>query len=125
MNMDKEYPLFPELSEEAGIAAQELINRFKTEMTKVANEVIKDFYCDVVHYIEEDSWSNFRNELMDGFRDYNNRKIQGEYDFKDIRQTILKNHRDEIIEDLNSDMLAEIESLKKQLEFQRKVNDRW
>ena len=29
------------------------------------------------------------------------------------------------IEDLNSDMLAEIESLKKQLEFQRKVNDRW
>ena len=123
--MNKEYPLFPELSEEAGISAQELINKFKTEMTKVANEVIEDFYCDVVQHIEDDSWTNFRNELMDGFRDYDNRKIQGEYDFKDIRQTILKNHREEIIEDLNSDMLAEIESLKKQLEFQRKVNDRW
>ena len=123
---DKEFPLFPELSEEGAVAAQELINKFKVEMAKAAEETIMSFYCDVVHYIEEDSWTNFKNELMDGFRDYNNRKIQGEYNFKEIRQAILKNHREAIVEDLNQDMLAEIEGLKKDLEFQRKVNtERW
>lgn len=113
---EKEYPLFPELPEEGEKAAQELIDKFKEKIRLVADEVITDFYCDVAIYIKQDSWQNFRNEIMDGLRNYNNRKIQNEWDFKEIRQAILKEHREDIIEDLNQDMVKEIESLKEQLE---------
>ena len=119
--MSKEYPFFPELPEAAAIEAQELLNRFKEEMRKVGNEVISDFYCDVMPYIESDTWTNFRNELLDGFRDYDNSKIQGKYDFTQIRQAIYKAHKDEIVKDLNQDMIKEIASLNEQLEFQRSI----
>ena len=110
--MSKEFPLYPELSEDGEIEAQKLVDKFKAEMAKVAENVIGEFYCDVACHIESDSWTNYKNELMDGLRNYDNRLVQGEYDFKEIRQSILKNHREEIINDLNQDMVKEIVSLK-------------
>lgn len=120
--MSKEYPLFPELSKEAQIEAQELINKFKIELAKSAESAISDFYCDIMPYIESDTWTNFKNELMAGFKEYGNRKIQGEYDFKEIRQSILKNHKEDIIKDLNQDMVEEIKELKNQLDIAWKHN---
>ena len=59
------------------------------------------------YYIESDSWTNYRNDLMDGFRGYkNNGKHQ--YDFKELRQAIYKNHKEEIVNDLNTDLLKDI-----------------
>ena len=115
------YPFFPELPEAGAVEAQELVDKFKKQLKKVANEVIGDLYCDVACFIESDSWTNYRNKIMDGFRDYRNNKIQGAHDFKEIRQQIYKKFRDEIIEDLNQDMLEEIESLKKQVEYEREL----
>jgi len=114
--MSKEYPLFPELSEEAKQEAQSLFDSFRVAMTKICEETLSRLYTDVAIYIESDSWTNFRNELLDGLQDYGNRKIQAEYDFKRIRQAILKEHKEDIIHDINQDMVAEIESLKKELE---------
>lgn len=111
----EEYPLYPELPEEAKKEAQALIDDFKKQIADVAKEVIGKFYCDVATYIETDSWTNFRNEIMDGMKDYNNRKIQGAHDFKEIRQAILKHHRADIIADLNQDMVSEIDSLKERI----------
>jgi hypothetical protein len=122
MIMSNEYPLYPELPEGGAEEAQRLIDKFKTEMKKVADEVIGDFYCDVACHIESDSWTNYQNALMDGLKNYNNRKIQSPYVFKDIRQAILREHREDIIADLNQDMLKEIENLKEQLEFLRRAN---
>lgn len=115
--MSEEYPLYPELSEEGKKEAQQLISGFKELLKKAAEEVISTLYTDVVEYIETDSWRNFRNQIMDGFQNYNNRKIQSAYDFKEIRQAILKEHREDIIKDLNQDMVKEIESLKKIIEL--------
>lgn len=120
--MSEEFPLYPELPTDGADEAQRLIDKFKAELKKAANEVIGELYCDVVMYIESDSWTNYRNQLMNGLKNYSNRKIQGEYDFKEIRQAILKEHKDDIINDLNQDMLAEIESLKKQLEHQCSIS---
>ena len=114
--MSKDYPLFPELTEAGQEEAQNLIDRFKESLKKSADEVISDLYCGIVPYIETDSWTNFRNDLLDGFRDYKNRKIHAEYDFKKIRETIYKEYRDEIIGDLNQDMVKEIEDLKQSIE---------
>ena len=123
--MTKQYPLFPLLSEEGEIEAQKLIDAFKVKITKVIKDVteetIGELYCDIVPYIGSDSWINYRNDLMDGFKDYNNRKIQGDYDFKEIRQTILKEHQVDIIKDLNQDMLEKIKKQKETIEFLQNV----
>jgi len=122
--MSKEFPLYPKLSEEGEKEAQKIIDIFKEKLKKVADETIKDFYCDVVNYIESDSWSNFRNEIMEGFKNYDNRKIQAEYNFKEIRQTILKEYRADIINDLNQDMIEEIKSLKSTIEYIQDLRSR-
>ncbi len=115
--MSDKYPLYPELSEAGGAEAQFLVDKFKDEIIKAANDVIGTLYCDIACHIESDSWTNYRNQMLEGFKNYNNRKIQGEYDFKQIRKAILKEHREDIVEDLNQDMLKEIESLKTTIEF--------
>jgi hypothetical protein len=117
--MSKEYPLFPALPEEAQKEAQEILNSFKAAMKDICDDTLSKLYTDVAVYIESDSWTNFRNELLGGLQNYGNRKIQAEYDFKTIRQAILDENREDIIKDLNQDMVAEIESLKKDLERER------
>lgn len=110
-----EYPFYPELSEEGAKEAQQLIEKFKADITKVAEDTITQLYCEIIPYLESDSWGNFRNEIMSGFRNYNN-KAKAQYDFKEIRQQIYKEFRSEIIPDLNQDLVEENETLKKQLE---------
>ena len=120
--MSKEYPLYPALPDAGKEEAQALIDGFKDKLVKAAEEAIRDLYCDVAIFIESDSWGNYRNKLMNGFTNYDNRKLQADYDFKKIRQQIYKEYRGEIIEDLNQDMAQEIEELKKSLEFERSLS---
>ena len=122
--MSEEYPLYPKLTEEGEKEAQLLIDDFKEKLKKAATEAISSLYCDAALYIESDSWGNFRNEIMEGFKNYSNRKIQGEYDFKEIRQAIYKEYRDELIVDLNQDLVEENERLKKSLEYEQSCNRR-
>ena len=120
-NMSEAYPLYPELQEEAKIQAQVLMDVFKNKMHKLSEEILGDLYCDVSAYIETDQWTNFRNELLDGLCNYPNSKIRAAYDFKKIRQSILKEYREEIISDLNQDMVKEVDDLKKQLQIEREM----
>ena len=113
------FPLYPELPKVGQEEAQQLIDKFKAQLKKAAEEVICDLYCDVAMYIESDTWSNLRNQIMDGYKNYNNRKIQAAYDFKKIRAEIYKEYREDIVNDLNQDMLKEIEELKQDLERER------
>lgn len=120
--MSEEYPLFPTLPEEGQREAQSLIDRFKDELKKVCDNTLSELYTDVACYIESDSWSNYRNQLLDGFRNYNNRKIQGEHDFAKIRAEIYKQFRSELITDLNQDLLAEIDELKETINILQNAN---
>jgi hypothetical protein len=81
-------------------------------MLSAAEDVLRDLYCDVAVFIESDSWTNFRTKLMAGFKNYNNGKIQADYDFAEIRKQIYKEFKEDIIKDLNQDMVKEIEVLK-------------
>ena len=110
-----EYPLYPELSEEGQKEAVALIEDFKAKLKKAADETIGELYCNVMPYIETDSWTNFRNELMAGFRDYGNRKIQGEYDFKQIRAAIFNDFREEIMAEMPEELREENARLRDQL----------
>lgn len=115
--MSAEYPLYPELTEEGKKEADLWLQKFRDKMKKVAEEVVSESYSSCVEYIQSDSWSNFRREILDGFKNYNNRKIQAEYDFAAIRAEIYKQFRDEIIVDLNQDLVKENEELKKRIKY--------
>lgn len=119
--MSEEFPLYPELPPGGAEEAQELISKFKAQLAKAAEEAISDLYTDIAPFIESDSWGNYRNAIMDGFKNYGNRKIQSPHDFKEIRQAILAEFRADLIEDLNQDLLEEIESLKRDLEMERDI----
>jgi len=120
--MSEQFPLYPELPEGGAEEAVKLIESFKTQLKKAADNVISDLYVDILPYIETDAWTNFRNVLMDGFSNYGNRKIQSDYDFAKIRKAIFTEFHDEIIEDLNQDMVEEIASLKKDIERLSELN---
>lgn len=117
-DMDK---LYPELTEDGAQKAADAMERFRQMIANVArdciDEAVSNIYCDVIPNIESDSWTNFRNALMDGLCDYGNRRDHKDYDFKRIRQAILAEHREEIIADLNQDLLDEVESLKSTIDM--------
>lgn len=118
-----EYPLYPELSDAGKEEAAAFIERFKVQMKKACEEVLGNVYTDVVPFIESDSWQNFRNAMMDGFRNYGNRKVQADYDFKMIREKIYSEFREEIIKDLDQDNLLRIADLQKENQRLRDMID--
>lgn len=122
--MSDEYPLYPRLSPDGEKEAQLLFDGFKAKMAKICEETLEQLYCDVATHIESASWTNFRNDLLSGLRNYGNRKVQADYDFAQIRRAIFEEFRAEIISDINQDLLKEVEDLKKQLENEREYNRR-
>ena len=110
------YPLYPTLAEAGEGEAQELIDKFKEAITAAADLAIGDLYCDILPWIEGDSWTNFRNKILDGLCDYKNASTYF-YDFKKIRKAIFEEYREDIIKDLNQDMVKEIETLKSTIEW--------
>ncbi|MHA1832468.1 MAG: hypothetical protein ACTSV7_00635 [Candidatus Baldrarchaeia archaeon] len=113
---DKDYPLYPELTEQGKEEAQKIMDSFKLKLATLLDEVMADLYTDVSFYVESDHWTNYRNSLMDGFKDYKHGKAGHEYNFKDLRQVIYENNKDEIVQDLNQDLVAENEKLKADIE---------
>lgn len=105
------YPLYPLLSEEGKLEAERVIETAKKRIKDACDEALGEIYMGIPCFIESDSWTNFRNDMMDGFLDYRTRIKQGEYDFKQIRRQIYNEFRAEIIADLNQDHLAEIKRL--------------
>lgn len=108
--------LYPELNEEGQKQSQIIIDFFKEKLVKVAQEAISQLYMDIGCYIESDSWTNYRNSLMDGLKNYNNRKDH-HYPYDEIRKQIFKEFREDIIKDLNQDLLKEVEELKKTIKY--------
>ncbi|TNE87031.1 MAG: hypothetical protein EP324_08135 [Gammaproteobacteria bacterium] len=114
--MSDEYPLYPELTEQGKEEAQRVMDSFKPKLRKLLDEVLGDLYTDVSYYVESDHWTNYRNALMDGFKDYGGGKPNHEHDYKELRRAIYQNHKDEILADLNQDLAEENERLKAQIE---------
>lgn len=113
--MSDEYPLYPELTEQGKEEAQKIMDSFKPRLKQMMDEVLSDLYTDVTYYIDSDHWTNYRNALMDGFKDYGGGKPNHEYDYKELRQAIYRNHKDEIVADLNQDLVKENEGLRREI----------
>lgn len=123
--MGENYPLYPSLAPEAQAEAQALMDSFKERLLKLCKETLGQLYCDVSAYIESDHWTNYRNDLLAGLQNYGNRKVQASHDFAKIRRAIFESYRAELVADLNADLLAEVEELKKTIEREREYARRW
>jgi hypothetical protein len=116
--MSEDYPLYPSLTEDGEKQAQAIMDSFKLRVADLmktsAEEVMIDLYCDVAMHIESDSWTNYRNELMDGFKGY--KAETHKHDFKELRQAIYSNHKEQIVKDLDQDLMEENARLKIELQ---------
>jgi len=123
--MSDQYPLYPELTEQGKEEAQRIMDSFKPKIKAMMEDIMGELYSDVSYYVESDHWTNYRNALMDGFRNYGSGKPNHEYDYKELRQAIYKNHKDEIVNDLNQDIIAENDRLKAEIEYLRQILIDW
>lgn len=110
---------YPQLTDQGQLEAQELIENFKSKLRKVASEIIGELYMDVQTHIKTDAWFNYRNQLWRELSDWKN--LHAHHGYKEVRQAILEEHREDLVKDLNQDLLAEVESLKKQLDIVREM----
>lgn len=116
---------YPELDQNGKDQAQELMNSFKLKLADCAKNVFDDFYCDVTTHIESDSWQNFRTDIINGIQGYTEHSKKYPHDYSRIRESIIKNHREELIKDLDIDNLKEIEKLKRDVKrLEQELRDR-
>ena len=109
-------PFYPDLSEQGQQEAMKVIETFKAELKKAAEEVIDKLYYNIPDFIESDSWGNYRNSIMQGMCDYGN-KEKYRYDYKRIRAEMYKQFKTEIDADIQQDIIEENIELKKSIEF--------
>ena len=117
--MNEGYPLYPQLTEEGKEEAQKIMDGFKNQLTKLFEEILRKLYTDVSFYVESDHWTNYRNTLMDGFKGYGDGHVgknHHKYDYKDLREAIYRNNKEEMVKDLNQDLAEENDRLKKEIE---------
>lgn len=97
-----------------------LIEEFRTKMRETAEDILSNVYVDLLPHIESDAWLNFRNSVRE--------EVQGSiivdalsteygpYSFGwETRKKIFEEHREDLIQAINLDHLAEIERLKQEL----------
>ena len=120
--MKDKYPLYPELTKQGKDEAQRIMDSFKPKIAALIRELMGDLYTDVSYYVESDHWTNYRNAFLDGFKNYGSGKPNHEYDYKELRQAIYQNHKEEIVGDLNQDILEENKRLHSEIE--RLIQDR-
>ena len=108
----------PEIVE--GIAKEALAGTYK----KACEYLLHDFYDACGHYLHE-HFSNLEAEI---WRQVSNQVIRGysdgkwsTYNHKELRETLFREHRDEIIKELGKDLVEENEKLKKDLEWERSI----
>ena len=114
--MDKECPLYPELTKQGKEEAQKIMDSFKPKLVEIMEDILGTLYTDVSYSVESDHWTNYRNSLMDGFRGYGSGKPNHEHDYKELRRAIYDNNKEEIVKDLNDDLVKKNCELKKEVE---------
>ena len=104
--------MYPKLSDEGAKQAEIIIEAFKEDIKKTAEDAISKLYIDVACYIESDQWINYKNHLMDGLKGYSQMKDCYPHDFKYVRKRMLEENKEEITNDIIKDLQEELAVLK-------------
>ena len=99
-----------------GMMKRLIVKQHKEEkMKKVQEETLGEIYCELMPHIEHDSWTNYRNYLQEGFT---NGWIKDDFRrsfHADLRRTILRENKEELLGLLNQDLVERVKSLELQL----------
>lgn len=104
--------------------ALKFLEDFKETLIQAAKEAVGNAYCDILPHIETDAWINYResikSEMKGGIYGKAADTVDGHW-AKEVRKMILKEHREELVGDLNKDLLEKVDSLREQLTEAYKV----
>ena len=105
------------------IATEALAGTFK----KASEYLLHDFYDVCQSYLsehfsnlEDKIWREVSNQIMRGYSEGKWSK----YNHKELRETLLKENKEQIIKDLNQDLVEENEKLKKDLQWEKECRSR-
>jgi hypothetical protein len=98
-------------AEKLALEAQSYIDKFRSQMTKIAEECLGEIYTQVLPYIETDTWTNYREALRI--------ELQHEYKFSNFKQpwatafrrAVFVENREEISGLIEADILKRIKHL--------------
>src|SRR5690606_16898039 len=107
-----------ELSERGHQDALHLIERFKTKLSKAAQETISDLYTGILPHIEMDAWINYREHLR---LEVQNKYVSKEIGNPDsswaeaIRESIFVHYRKELEVGIIADLTKKVNHLEQML----------
>lgn len=110
MNDDRKYP---DLSDTAKEKAVQVMDQFRKDLKKIADEAMDEIYVDVASHVMGDSWTNFRNSIWDYVLGY---KALDKHEAKKLRDKIFAENREQILQEIGGDLAAEVASLKRHIE---------
>ncbi|MBU0907449.1 MAG: hypothetical protein KKE05_04820 [Nanoarchaeota archaeon] len=96
--------LFNEKQEEIQIILEEYVKKFRDQLTGIIKDVWENIESDYVPYLQENLFINLRERVKESI-EYSD--IAG----KSIRDKIFREHKDEIINDINQNNLERIKNL--------------
>jgi hypothetical protein len=100
-------------------AQQQLMNKFKKQLSSISEDVLSDFYSNVTPYAETDAHINFKNALRDEIYNDLVKEISSEngmYSWAHtIRMSLLKNHKEELSTKIIEDLQEKISNLEHKL----------
>ena len=93
------------MSDEQKAECERLIESFKKNLTKAADEAISNLYVDILPHIESDTFLNFKNDAMSAIKGYATRYVldTGDYTGLAIRNQIYQEHKEEIAKLIDQD----------------------
>jgi len=114
--MSKDFPLYPELTQEGKDEAQRIMDSFKPKILALVEEVMQNLYCDVSMHVESDHWINYRTQILQGLSSYKENNKKHGIAFDELRKYIYESNKEQIIKDLNQDLVEENLKLKSENE---------
>ena len=96
---------------------EELSERLRKELQGTIDEAFSTVIAEYMPFVGSDLYANLLTQYGDWLtRDYSRVGAEfGKYTAKELRQRILRDHKDELVADLNQDNLKRIEELESQL----------
>ena len=104
-------------------AQQELVDKFKRSLLDACENVMSDFYTDVLCHAVTDAHTNFKNYFRDQITEEFRKEIISEYGqyswAHSMRMELLKHHKDELQNKIIEDLQDRIRSLDDHIEQMR------
>ena len=98
-------------SEKLQAEGQEFIDKFRVKMKAIADETLGELYCNIMPYMETDTWTNYREALRCELEhEYKYSRFKDEWAIN-FRRAVFVENREELSKLIEQDILKRIKHL--------------